>query len=462
MAQIRGVDFQIMMPNKEFEATHDLDGAIDAAVRYFNFLVPVNKDGLTPAELGGSLSTPIADFINNNKEKRYNKVVELDTDFFTAMTLQKIMNEYLLNTNKTLEKRLGFLSSLKNPGERNPLYGGKPVVNTLSSRPFSMKLDDFLVIMRLMAFLKHLEESDFRIKFMGLDITVTQSVDGMDGNPIDIQFFHNRKDQPVKVTTTLCTLTLVGKKIYVKFANQFRKDLFYHVLEKTDVTEVLKEALVKSYAKLGDKEKQVPGNERVNGRRSREMHSGTGIDDVYQLRVAIKGISPPIWRKLLVGSSTTLHDLHLIIQAAFGWYNYHLYVFIIGGEHYTDPEQRDDEFPDEIDSRQTKLGQLGLREGSAFSYTYDFGDDWEHSIQVQKVLSSDQYKGLPSCIGGKRNCPPEDCGGTYGYENMLRIVSDPADPEHESTLEWLGEYDPEEFDLESTNEAVRNYESMET
>ena len=259
MAHTRGVDFQIMMPNREFEGSHDIHGAMDAAVRYFNFLVPVNKDGLTPAELGGSLSASVADFILNNKEKRYNKVVELDTDFFTAMNLQRIMNDYLLNKKKTLEMRISFLRNLKNPGEINPLYSGKPVVNTLSSRPFSMKLDDFLVIMRLMALLKHLEEGDFRVRFMGMYITVTQSVDGMDGNPIEIQFFDSRKDQPVKVTTNLCTLTLVGKKIYVKFVNQFRKDLFYHVLEKTDVTEVLGEALAKSYAKPGDKEKQVPG-----------------------------------------------------------------------------------------------------------------------------------------------------------------------------------------------------------
>ena len=102
------------------------------------------------------------------------------------------MNEYLLNTNKTLEKRIEFLSNLKIPVEKNPLHGGKPVVNTLSSRPFSVKLNDFLVIMRLMAFLKHLEESDFRLRFMGMDIAVTQSVDGMDRNPIEIQFYDSR------------------------------------------------------------------------------------------------------------------------------------------------------------------------------------------------------------------------------------------------------------------------------
>ncbi len=461
MAHIRGVDFQILMPDKEFDISHDIEGAMNAAVRYFNFLVPVNKEGLTPAELSGSLPAPIFEFIRNNKEKRYNKVVEVDIDFFTATTLQRIMNEYLLNTNKTLEKRIEFLRNLKIPVEKNPLHGGIPVVNTLSSRPFSVKLNDFLAIMRLMAFLKHLEESDFRLRSMGMDITVTQSVDGMDRNPIEIQFYDSRIYQPVKITTTLCTLSLVVEKIYVKFSNQFRRDLFYHVLKKTDITEILEGALMKSKGKQRDMEKPVTNNERSNGKGSRRAHSRSEISDVYQLRVAIKGISPPIWRKLLVGSSTTLHDLHLIIQAAFGWYNYHLYEFNIGSERYANPEQMDDEFPDDIDSRETKLAQLALREGSKFSYTYDYGDNWEHSILVQKVLPYDQSMSLPSCIGGKRNGPPEDCGGAYGYQNMLKVVSDPDDPEHESTMEWLGEYDPEGFDLQSADDAVRNYKNME-
>ena len=461
MAPTRGVDFQIMMPDEEFDITHDVEGALNVAVQYFNFLVPVNKEGLTPAELGGSLPAPVVEFIRNNKEKRYNKVVEVDTDFFTATILQRIINEYLLKTNKTLEKRLEFLRNLNIPGGKNLLHAGKPVVNTLSSKPFSAKLNDFVTIMRIVAFLKHLEENDFRFKYMGMDITVTQSADGMDSNPIEIPFFDSRKDKPVRVTTTLCSLKLVGKKIYVNFANQFRKELFYHILEKTDVTELLEETLVKSYEKAKDKDNSAPDNKRLNGRVSLKNNSGEGINDVYQLRVAIKGISPPIWRKLLVGSSTTLHDLHLIIQAAFGWYNYHLYEFDIGNAHYANPDLMDDEFPDDIDSRKTKLAQLALREGSRFSYTYDYGDNWEHSITVQKILPYNKNKHLPSCIGGKRNGPPEDCGGAYGYQDMLRVVSDPADPEHESTVEWLGEYDPEEFDLQSADEAVRNYKNME-
>ena len=108
-----------------------------------------------------------------------------------------------------------------------------------------------------------------------------------------------------------------------------------------------------------------------------------------------------------------------------------------------------------------KETNLALREGSKFSYTYDYGDNWEHSILVQKVLPHDQSMSLPSCIGGKRNGPPEDCGGAYGYQNMLKVVSDPDDPEHESTMEWLGEYDPEGFDLQSADDAVRNYKNME-
>lgn len=241
MSDKRGLDFQIMMTDKEFDETHDVSGAMDAAIRYFNFLVPVNRDGSTPVELLGSLPAHIGEFIKKNKEKRFSKVAEIDSDFFTAMTLQRIMNEHLLYTNKALEKRLEFLHNLKIPAEKSPLRGGNTSRNKPSSGPISIKLNDIVTIIRLMAFLRGLEENDYSLTFVGMYLTVTQSLDGMDRNPIELQFFDNRKYQPVKVATTLCTLTLVGKRIYVKFSTQFRKDLFYRVLHKADLTEYLAE-----------------------------------------------------------------------------------------------------------------------------------------------------------------------------------------------------------------------------
>jgi hypothetical protein len=91
-----------------------------------------------------------------------------------------------------------------------------------------------------------------------------------------------------------------------------------------------------------------------------------------------------------------------------------------------------------------------------FTYTYDFGDNWRHVIQVEKVLAAEPGARYPRCVGGKRACPPEDCGGPWGYGDFLEAISNPKHPEHEDMLEWAGdEFDPEAFDLEAVNEELR-------
>lgn len=182
---------------------------------------------------------------------------------------------------------------------------------------------------------------------------------------------------------------------------------------------------------------------------------------ILQLRVSIRGMSPPVWRKLLINSDTTLHELHLMIQAAMGWYNCHLYEFSYGQDKYSNLDHWDEIPEEEIDSTQVTLGDLDLSEGDELTYLYDFGDNWEHTVSVQKILAQDTSYRLPACIGGKRNCPPEDCGGVYGYYDVLKTAGDPQDPEHDEMVEWLGEYNPEEFDMQLADSRVKNYKEME-
>lgn len=88
-------------------------------------------------------------------------------------------------------------------------------------------------------------------------------------------------------------------------------------------------------------------------------------------------------------------------------------------------------------------------------YEYDFGDGWEHQILLEKLLPFDDAQALPICVKGKRACPPEDCGGIFGYADLLRTLADPTDPEHQEMLEWLGgPLDPEAFDIDDTNQAL--------
>jgi len=159
------------------------------------------------------------------------------------------------------------------------------------------------------------------------------------------------------------------------------------------------------------------------------------VASVHQLKVVIIGTKPPAWRRVVVPSRITLGDLHEVLQATFGWWNYHLHDFEIDGVRYGVDD--DDEWSPTADEHQARLDQLAPQ-GSSFIYTYDFGDNWEHKIVVEKVAPADPTVAYPVCTGGRRACPPEDCGGVWGYQHLLEILADPSHEEHESMLEWVG------------------------
>ncbi|HLP89604.1 MAG TPA: plasmid pRiA4b ORF-3 family protein [Nostocaceae cyanobacterium] len=176
---------------------------------------------------------------------------------------------------------------------------------------------------------------------------------------------------------------------------------------------------------------------------------------IYQLKISLKHIRPPIWRRIQVASNTTLEQLHSIIQVAMGWYNCHLHSWNIGGVEYGQPAP---EYGIDVkNEKNVKLNQVVPGEKFKFLYTYDFGDDWEHQILVEKVLPADSKIKYPICITGKRACPPEDCGGAWGYAELLSIINNPDHPEYEERMDWLDEsFDPNEFELEEINAGLED------
>jgi hypothetical protein len=167
--------------------------------------------------------------------------------------------------------------------------------------------------------------------------------------------------------------------------------------------------------------------------------------------VQLADIEPPIWRRLAVPGPHTLHSLHGILQAAMPWQDYHLYQFEIGGVRYEDPDP-DDRDPSVPDPRAFALDQLDFFQGTEFRYTYDFGDDWRHDLTVEGVVPLPQDVLLPVCLGGARACPPEDCGGVGGYEELIAALGRPQSGAAREYREWLGRvYDPEELDLAAIN-----------
>jgi hypothetical protein len=167
---------------------------------------------------------------------------------------------------------------------------------------------------------------------------------------------------------------------------------------------------------------------------------------VFQLKVTLLDTKPPIWRRMLVDGSSTLDHLHEVIQAAFGWWNYHLHEFEMGKNRYGVPDPDEDWGDPPVDERRTRLDAIA-GEGTSFRYTYDFGDGWDHQVVVERVLPATADTTVPACVDGGRACPPEDCGGTGGFQELLSILADPTHPEHHDRLEWLdGPFDPEAFD----------------
>jgi len=178
------------------------------------------------------------------------------------------------------------------------------------------------------------------------------------------------------------------------------------------------------------------------------------METAYRLKVILKGSKPPVWRRFVVPSSITLPKLHEVIQILMGWTDTHLHEFILGRQHYgvPDPDWPSDDLKSE---RRVKLNQLLTREKDRLLYCYDFGDGWEHTLVLEKVLPCGSVALKPRCLAGKRSCPPEDCGGIYGYYDLLKALSDPNSPDHEEMKTWIGAgFDPERFDLDEVNEIL--------
>jgi hypothetical protein len=172
---------------------------------------------------------------------------------------------------------------------------------------------------------------------------------------------------------------------------------------------------------------------------------------VISLKVTLKGMKPPVWRRLLMPGGTTLRDLHRAILAAMGWGGGHLHLFDIDGREYGDRRDTDDV----ADENRLTLNGL-LRSGVArFGYVYDFGDNWQHAILIERTMPASDAIPCPACVDGRRACPPDDCGGPWGYRDLLEVLADPARPQHAEQREWVGEdFDPEAFDVTAADASV--------
>lgn len=174
---------------------------------------------------------------------------------------------------------------------------------------------------------------------------------------------------------------------------------------------------------------------------------------VYQFKISLEGIKPQIWRRIQVPENYTFWDFHVAIQDSMGWWDYHLHLFTMPDPEINDEIRigiPDDEWEDEYDvvaGWEYYIRDYFSASNSVAMYEYDFGDSWHHRIRLEKILPREHGVKYPICIAGKRTCPPEDCGGVWGFQEFLKAIKNSRHEDHESMLEWVGgSYDPMKFD----------------
>lgn len=177
---------------------------------------------------------------------------------------------------------------------------------------------------------------------------------------------------------------------------------------------------------------------------------GQSTPALHQLKIALQVIRPEIWRRVHV-PDLTLYELHVVIQIAMGWQNSHLHDFTIGKVKYGEPN----DWVENEDEDKVKLSAI-VGKHKKFTYQYDFGDSWEHTITVEKSPVADPETTYPAVVDGAGACPPEDCGGYWGYADFVEAMTNPKHERHKELKEWYGgKYDPEAFDLVATNALMR-------
>lgn len=205
--------------------------------------------------------------------------------------------------------------------------------------------------------------------------------------------------------------------------------------------------------RIVEKVSKVLGSD-VDAAEFTKRRSSKTTNTVFQIKITLEGTDPPIWRRFQT-RDCTLEKLHTLIQIAMGWEFEHLYRFEVGGREFSDVES---DMDDEVqDVRAFKLSDVipASHRRPRFSYEYDFGDGWKHQLIVEERFEPRAGVAYPVCTAGARVCPPEDCGGPWGYADFIEAIQNPTHKRHEELLEWVGgEFNPEAFDLEGVNKEL--------
>ena len=183
----------------------------------------------------------------------------------------------------------------------------------------------------------------------------------------------------------------------------------------------------------------------------------TNAKTVHRLKVTLRQVRPPVWRRIEVPSDMRLSELAGVLEAAMGWMGGHLHAFDADGVLYEIPDEEGFGRRTTRDERKAQLGQALRDVRARMRWDYDFGDGWEHDVVVEAIEPRAGDVRYPRCLAGRRACPPDDCGGPWGYNELLAAVADPLHVEHQSLTVWAPSgFDPEAFDVEVATEMMRS------
>ena len=408
--------------------------------------------------MGERLTGKLKDLSQRFEESPLNKK---DVMFWMASISQYILNAHYSNSDPSVTEMLKIIDA---SGES--LQGIPPEVS--SEKPLSLYdagLGDLFTLVRR----PYLDPFDALIKsgetvikmYRNYSVAINLKRDPESDKTYSVYVNPQDNADKVLVAPLFGVISIDKNLVYTICPNRFRanviRDFILYIYKGS--AEFVDHYQMKSGQIALSSNKNKPGKKREvskMGRSSQEKRALT-------LKISLSGISPPIWRRIIVTDDIFLEDLHLMIQAAMGWLNYHLHEFEINGTRFAPPDPEDDSFGYEsVDSTSKRLRDVFLLDGTKFHYTYDFGDNWEHIITVEKIEPARPDIEYPICIKGKRNAPPEDCGGTPGYYNLLEILADPLNQEYSEMKDWVGEdYDPEFFSVEDCNKQIKYYDKLD-
>ena len=408
--------------------------------------------------MGGRLTGKLKDLSQRFEESPFKKK---DVMFWMASISQYILNAHYSNSDPSVTEMLKIIDA---SGES--LQGIPPEVS--SEKPLSLYdagLGDLFTLVRR----PYLDPFDALIKsgetvikmYRNYSVAINLKRDPESDKTYSVYVNPQDNADKVLVAPLFGVISIDKNLVYTICPNRFRanviRDFILYIYKGS--AEFVDHYQMKSGQIALSSNKNKPGKKREvskMGRSSQEKRALT-------LKISLSGISPPIWRRIIVTDDIFLEDLHLMIQAAMGWLNYHLHEFEINGTRFAPPDPEDDSFGYEsVDSTSKRLRDVFLLDGTKFHYTYDFGDNWEHIITVEKIEPARSDIEYPICIKGKRNAPPEDCGGTPGYYNLLEILADPLNQEYSEMKDWVGEdYDPEFFSVEDCNKQIKYYDKLD-